>query len=308
MARRFFLVTDQITRGNYRVNPQGGDLSAFKKNPVMLFMHERAHIPWNASKPTLPIGRWENIEQSEKGVSAEAVFDVDDPFAAQIAGKVERKFMNAVSAGFRVLDVEYIQDTVVITKWELIEGSIVDIGRDGASVEQCLYYETPEGMKPLANYDEIKQAFPIQTPPILNQEEMNPNPNEALHALTKAVETLTQKVGEMNTQTLAIDALAKKVDTLIEQSQKQNATPVANAPVANAPVVQTAPTEEKTTPLVTPPSIAEVIRQNAAPTNEPEKDFHWYRKNDANALAEIKATDPTRYMKMCEAVGIKASF
>ena len=86
----------------------------------------------------LPIGRWDNVQKTDSGqIVAEPVFDEKDPFAVKIKNKVDGGFIRMASVGIRVIetssDEKYLkpgQTRETITKWQLVEASICDIGRN----------------------------------------------------------------------------------------------------------------------------------------------------------------------------------
>jgi HK97 family phage prohead protease len=80
---------------------QNWDLSDFETNPV---------IPWGHDYFSPPIGKAVKVAvEPAEGFSQPVLqvwiqFDMDDPKAADIAGKYRRGFLNAVSVGFSPLD------------------------------------------------------------------------------------------------------------------------------------------------------------------------------------------------------------
>lgn len=89
-----FILNDETVTNSYgfRTKNSGINLERFKANPVILDSH------WNGTGDV--IGRWENIKIDGTQLLADAVFDMDDEFAARIAGKVERGFLKGTSMGF----------------------------------------------------------------------------------------------------------------------------------------------------------------------------------------------------------------
>ncbi|MFK7058908.1 HK97 family phage prohead protease [Flavobacterium oreochromis] len=115
MDKYTFLVSDEsINCYGGKVLTSGISTTQFEKNPIMLYMHERPNV----------IGRWENLKIENDKLYADAVFDIADPKANEIAGKVERGFLKSASVGLSIIEKE--GDT--ITKSELLEISIVDVG------------------------------------------------------------------------------------------------------------------------------------------------------------------------------------
>lgn len=119
----FILSDESINVYGTRVITSGIDLTGFRKNPVMMYEHDRNRMP---------IGRWENIRIEENKLLADAVFDDQDVIGAEVKRKVDGGFLNAVSIGFDVLEV--VEELMIpgqyrptITKADLLEASIVDI-------------------------------------------------------------------------------------------------------------------------------------------------------------------------------------
>lgn len=134
--KTFILSDDSINKSGSRILTAGIDIKEFKKNPVMFYNHHRSS---NWDHPNiLPIGRWVNIRKEGSRLLADAEFDMDDEFAAKIAGKVEKGILNAASVGIRVVEVstepkhlEKGQTRATITKSRMMECSIVDIPGNG---------------------------------------------------------------------------------------------------------------------------------------------------------------------------------
>lgn len=120
-----------------RVLTSGIDLTQYKKNPVLLWMHRR-HI----GREVPVIGRMENLRIDGDRLIGTPVFDMEDEFAKQIASKWENGFLRMVSAGIRIIETsdapEHIlqgQKRVTITRCSLDEVSIVDIGANDEALQ-----------------------------------------------------------------------------------------------------------------------------------------------------------------------------
>ena len=132
-----FVLTDEtLNSSGFWLKTDGGDLKQFKKNPIMLWSHMRV---WKGTDDeVLPIGRWDNVMKTDSGqLVADPVFDENDPFAVKIKNKVDGGFLRMASVGIRVIetscDPKFLkpgQTRETITKWQLIEASICDIGRN----------------------------------------------------------------------------------------------------------------------------------------------------------------------------------
>ena len=65
MAKRVRLTSDILNSYGSRVLTAGMDIEQYKRNPVLLYMHERGNV----------IGYLKDIEKSSGEVTAELVFD-----------------------------------------------------------------------------------------------------------------------------------------------------------------------------------------------------------------------------------------
>ena len=139
MGKRFVLSDESVNSYGFRVLTDGIALEGFKKNPIMLWNHTRS---WgDKNNAMLPIGKWTDIRIEEGKLTAEAEFDMDDPFASKIAKKVEKGMINMCSIGIRVLEEsespEHLlpgQTRRTVTKCMLREVSVVDIGSNANAV------------------------------------------------------------------------------------------------------------------------------------------------------------------------------
>ena len=129
---RIILSDQSVNSYGFRVLTGGADLSAFQQNPVLFFNHRTFEAP---------AGKWQDLQINGEQISAEPVFDLDDPEAAQLAGKYERGFLNASSIGLRVLEtsedptlMQPGQIYPTVTKWKLMEASIVSIPANANAV------------------------------------------------------------------------------------------------------------------------------------------------------------------------------
>lgn len=130
MRKEVVISTSGLNSYGCRVLTSGGDLRQYERNPVLLFMHNRAF-----DRENLPIGRMENLRIEGDRLIGTPVFDLNDEFAKKVADKWENGFLRMVSAGIEILetssDVSVMlpgQTRPTITKWKLIEVSVVDIG------------------------------------------------------------------------------------------------------------------------------------------------------------------------------------
>lgn len=114
----FVLSDESVNSYGFVVLTEGIDTSAFERNPVMLYMHNR---DGNV------IGRWENIRKEDKRLLSDAVFDDSTELAATVKKQVEKGFLRSVSIGIEQIATEELNGVQTVIKSRLIEVSIVDI-------------------------------------------------------------------------------------------------------------------------------------------------------------------------------------
>jgi HK97 family phage prohead protease len=78
------------------------------------------------SRPSL--GQWVDFAVESDGVYATPEFDDEDPFASEIARKVENGTLRAASIGISILEREWIGDERWVTAANVIEISICNVG------------------------------------------------------------------------------------------------------------------------------------------------------------------------------------
>jgi len=128
------ILSDENTLNSYgfRVLTEGIDLSRFDSNPVML---------WGHQANSTPIGRWKDLRIEDGRLTAEPEFDMEDEFAANIARKYEKGFVNAASVGLILKGFSEAEEDMLpgqayptVTKCELAEASLVSVPSNGSAV------------------------------------------------------------------------------------------------------------------------------------------------------------------------------
>jgi HK97 family phage prohead protease len=137
---RFTITTGEPDRERDVIDPAGWDLSAFLKNPVVLFAHDY---------DSLPVAKATTVEQQGDKLIATAEFAPADlnPMAEQVFQMLKAGFLKGASVGFRPLTFEYNETRggIDFREQELLEFSIVPVpanaqalmaaGLDGVDVE-----------------------------------------------------------------------------------------------------------------------------------------------------------------------------
>mgnify|MGYP003144698426 CR=1 FL=1 len=128
----FVASTSSPDRYSDIVDQKGWNLSAYKKNPVILLNHDSSQ---------LPIGKG-NVHIKNDQLVIDVQFDDQDPKAQEVKRKAQNGFMNAVSVGFRPIESisrfdlpkdnkYYGTKGTYFAKAELLEVSIVTIPANG---------------------------------------------------------------------------------------------------------------------------------------------------------------------------------
>ena len=135
----FRLVTRDIDRHGTIIEPAGVDMTAFRANPVFLWMHDSGGGEVTPP-PDVVIGRVTNFDQSVDALDIEVEFDDDgDGLAATCFRKVKDGFLRMVSIGCNVLEEETVtvgtHKVPVYTRTELLECSLVIIGSNRGALK-----------------------------------------------------------------------------------------------------------------------------------------------------------------------------
>ena len=136
------LCSGKVNRYGYTLLVSGLRLASFLANPIMLYVHRRSLPNEETDEISLPIGKWDNIRIENGKLLATPDFDMDDEFAVKIARKWEKGYLNATSVCHTFEEVsdepnvmQEGQIRCTVTKWEILEASIVDIPGDPEAVK-----------------------------------------------------------------------------------------------------------------------------------------------------------------------------
>lgn len=145
MPKHKFILNDETKRNQYgfRVLNSGLSLERFRKNPVLLDSHRSYGTDG-------VIGRWENIQLEGHLLTAEAVFNPDDPQANKIEKMVANGFLRGASLGLDPYSMDNFEadfDGYTLTKAEILEASIVPIPNNANAIK--LYAASDAGVEQL---------------------------------------------------------------------------------------------------------------------------------------------------------------
>lgn len=130
----FVASTANAARDKIEIDQNGWQLDNYRKNPVVLWMHDY----WG-ERP--PIGRAE-VYQSGDELICRIWFDQGDPFAADVERKYRNGFLNAVSVGWDTLEWERLEEgkaRMRVTKAELLDISAVSVPGDPDALMRRTY-------------------------------------------------------------------------------------------------------------------------------------------------------------------------
>ena len=130
--KEIILSTSSVNSYGFRVLTQGIDLKQYKKNPILLWNHNRG---WRGTNDeVLPIGKIENLRIEDDKLIGTPVFDQKDEFALKIQSKFEQGIINSCSVGLKKIatsnEKKFIaegQTSETLTKSKLMEVSMCDI-------------------------------------------------------------------------------------------------------------------------------------------------------------------------------------
>ncbi len=131
---RFVGATEGEKGDGIALRMDGARLDRYRANPVFGYGHRYY------GRDSLPIGRSVKTEvDDKKRLMFDIEFDREDDFAVKVEGKYRRRFLNAVSIGFGVIEWEdpktqdYWRGGVAVD-WELYELSSVPLPMDADAV------------------------------------------------------------------------------------------------------------------------------------------------------------------------------
>ena len=225
MGKEAIITTSGRNSYGSRVLTSGGDWRQYERNPVLLFMHNRAF-----SRENLPIGRMENLRIEGDRLIGTPVFDMKDEFAKKVADKWDNGFLRMLSAGIEIIETSTDASVMLpgqtrptITKWKLVEVSVVDIG---ANDEALRLYDQEGTMLKLAS------GMDNEVLPLLKEKEDNQSTIKTKTTMDKELLTLLGlPEGATDDQVLAtVQGLKEKADK-VEAMTLANITAIVDEAV-----------------------------------------------------------------------------
>lgn len=213
MAKEVIISNSRVNCYGSRVLTSGIDVTQFKRNPILLWMHRRGY------GDSMPIGRIENLRIEGDNLIGTPVFDEKDEFAKRVAQKWEDDFLRMASAGIEIVEHSTAPELILqgqtrptITRCKLEEVSIVDIGGNDDALK--LYHNGQ--LLTLAKGEDSEHL------PLLELSTPDPPPENQPQNQNKMNKEILQLLGlpETTTENDALGAIrllkekAEKVETL----------------------------------------------------------------------------------------------
>jgi hypothetical protein len=319
MPQELLVSDESYNTYNTRVLTAGGDLSRFLKNPIMLFNHTRAA---GKKDDILPIGTWQLRVDGDK-IFATPQFDMEDSFAASIAGKFERKIIRSASIGLRILDMqadapdEFGNARYTITKWQLLEISLVDVPSNGNAV---MLYDADDNLVELgaaielyieSSSNKIASTMKFQNIPTL----LGLAAEASEQAVTDKINTLLQAQAEAATLRAEVQRLKDEAETrrsaeysaLLDQAvaakkikpaQREQFLSLMKADYDNAKAILEAMTPQMN--LSDVPAGAKTDAPPSGPQKYEGKTFSELHRTDGAKLAWLKQNDYETFSQLYE--------
>ena len=124
--QEILITTPNFDRGDDRVFPEGGDLTNYLKNPVIMWIHDYKGTTPSAG---LPIAKNSYLKVTPEGIIAgPPIFLEGDEFASKIKNAWDKGFINTASIGFNPIEYETNEKGGTdYKKWEMLEWSFAPI-------------------------------------------------------------------------------------------------------------------------------------------------------------------------------------
>ncbi len=294
---KFILSEGQKTNSKgYRVAIGGIRMERFALNPIMLNEHD----------PSLVIGRWENWEKTSNQLTAEAVFDLDDPLGKEIARKVDKNFLRCASIGIIPLSLEMIDDEFVMAECELVEASIVSIPSDSGAVR--LYNEkleelTFDQVKINFNFNNKKQKEMEETTIKLSQktvDSLSLGANFTAKDVELAVLEKDTEIAKLKAEKIALEQ-AQQTEFLdnavkvgkISEAEKLAYTKMCEKGCFNEVKAIVEGKAEKASE-----TLADKVAKTTLTAGREDWDYLKWMKEDPNGLAKIQAENPKEFERL----------
>lgn len=226
-TKRLVVISEKVNKYGFRALVHGVDITQYERNPIMLWLHNRAF--GTKQNAFLPLGNVIDLkieEFAEVGICLTGlpVFDDTDEFAVSIYNKYENGTLRMASAG--LIPVEWSDDDELIIHGQrgetlvrsiLEEISIVDIGADNNALSIALYDDNH-------NRIELSSKNENAIVPLLNLKNIDMSKIELSAAKAAALlgKAGIQTVDQFETEITQVVQLAARQKTQIESLTREN--------------------------------------------------------------------------------------
>jgi hypothetical protein len=131
MIKRVRITNESVNGYKFRVLTDGIDLEQYKRNPVLLYMHERGNV----------IGIVDDLQVANGEITGILVFDEASELSIRCKKQFEKGSLRMVSIGIDPIEVSSApelllegQERPTVTKSKLVEISLVDIGANDDAI------------------------------------------------------------------------------------------------------------------------------------------------------------------------------
>lgn len=207
-----FVLNDETVENSYGfyVRTAGIKLDRFLSNPVMLSDHNNTNLA--------VLGKWLELEKNGHQLLGLPEFDVADPDAKKIAGKVDRGYIKGASMGLLMkgADMVYVDNKIILMECELVEGTIIPVPSNPRSLR--LYLQ--DGGEPLTE-DEVKNlclSIQPETPTNFNQ---NPDMKKIILSLGALIALGFKDAPKDGLEESEIEAKILGLSAKLETSEKE---------------------------------------------------------------------------------------
>ena len=318
--KRIVISDESINSYGFWVVTDGIDTTAFQKNPVMLWNHNRdGHGTVNAQ---LPIGFWKDLRMENGVLTGEPVFDEKDEFALKIKQKYESGILNACSMGFMPLEwsdapemLKVGQTVATVTRCRLLEVSICDIPSN-ANATVVLY---DENSKTINLSDLPNKAIGPKINHINMKEialKLGLAENADLKACVDAIQLKDDKIAALKTENATLKAKVQGFEKAEAEARKQEVTKLLDDAVKTGRIdATTRPQFEKLFELdheAAKTALAALPERTPLTTRPPKGDaggdersswnyLDWMKK-DPEGLRKMKTEDPDRFKTLQQTI------
>lgn len=130
--------TDAKDRHGTIIDPEGGDITGYRQNPVFLINHDHNMVAGNDANVRLQNGQWIAEVDDED-------WDLEDPEIQKWYNKVKNGFVRMASIGFMPTKIERVTEEdeegneerkIIIREWDMLEWSFTPIGSNPEALVQ----------------------------------------------------------------------------------------------------------------------------------------------------------------------------